>query len=122
MTAQVLQAPLWAWALFLALVIGLLAFDLGLLHRSDREIGMKESLWTSVGYVVAALLFGAFIWSTMGDTAGIAFLTGYFIEKMLSLDNIFVISLIFGYFAIPASTSIGSCSGASWACWSCVRS
>lgn len=101
LTAPALGTPLWAWALFLTVVIGLLALDLGLFHRGDREIGIKESLRTSAAYIAVALLFDAFVWSTMGDAAGVAFLTGYFIEKTLSLDNIFVISLIFSYFAIP---------------------
>jgi tellurite resistance protein TerC len=94
-------APLWAWLLFISVVIGLVALDLGVFHKEEREIGIRESLWTSLGYVGAALAFGAWIWWEMGSDAGLKFLTGYFIEKSLSLDNIFVISLIFGYLSIP---------------------
>lgn len=96
-------APVWAWLLFLAIVLGLLALDLGVLHRGDRAMSMRDSLRASLVYIVAALLFGAWIWHEFGSDAGLRFLTGYVIEKSLSLDNIFVISLIFGYLAIPAS-------------------
>jgi tellurite resistance protein TerC len=94
-------APAWAWLLFVLIVFALLALDLGVLHREDREIGIRESLWTSALYILAALGFAAWIGASFGSHDAIAFLTGYFIEKSLSLDNIFVISLIFGYLAVP---------------------
>jgi tellurite resistance protein TerC len=94
-------APGWAWLLFLGIVLGLLALDLGVLHRGDRAMNMRDSLRASLFYIFAALLFGGWIWQAFGSDAGIRFLTGYVIEKSLSLDNIFVISLIFGYLAIP---------------------
>lgn len=93
--------PAWAWLLFFAVVIALLALDLGVFHREEREIGIRESLRTSALYILAALLFAGWIWSSFGGDDAVRFLTGYFIEKSLSLDNIFVISLIFGYLAIP---------------------
>ena len=93
--------PTWAWLLFFVVVIALLALDLGVFHREEREIGIRESLRTSALYILAALLFASWIWSSFGGDDAIRFLTGYFIEKSLSLDNIFVISLIFGYLAIP---------------------
>ncbi len=108
-------APGWAWLLFLAIVLGLLALDLGILHRGDRAMGMRDSLQASLLYILAALLFGAWIWHDFGSDAGLRFLTGYVLEKSLSLDNIFVISLIFGYLAIRRRFSTGCCSGASWA-------
>jgi tellurite resistance protein TerC len=94
-------APGWAWLLFLAIVLGLLVLDLGVLHRGDRAMGVRHSLRASLLYVLVALMFGAWIWHEFGSDAGLKFLTGYVIEKSLSLDNIFVISLIFGYLAIP---------------------
>jgi tellurite resistance protein TerC len=94
-------APTWAWLLFLAVVAVLLALDLGVFHRGEKKIGIRESLWTSAFYILAALLFAGWIWSSFGGDHAIRFLTGYFIEKSLSLDNVFVISLIFGYLAIP---------------------
>lgn len=94
-------APAGAWLLFLVIVLTLLAADLGLFHREEREISIRESLWMSGFYIVAALAFAGWIWTSFGEEAGIKFLTGYVIEKSLSLDNIFVISLIFGTLAIP---------------------
>ncbi len=92
---------LWMWVLFLALVLTLLALDLGVLHKERREISIKESLLLSAGYIIIAILFGIWIWWSMGKVSGINYLTGYFVEKSLSMDNIFVISLIFSYFGIP---------------------
>lgn len=99
--SPVAGAPAWAWLLFLVIVVALLALDLGLFHREEREISIRESLWTSGFYIVAALLFAGWVWTSFGADAGMKFLTGYVIEKSLSLDNIFVISLIFGTLAIP---------------------
>jgi tellurite resistance protein TerC len=98
------------WAAFLSLVIVLLAFDLGVLNRKDKELGVRQSLVLSTFYIGIAVLFGAYIWWSFeagllvtqdGSHAGITYFTGFFIEKSLSIDNVFVISLIFSYFAIP---------------------
>lgn len=96
-----LGKPLWLWFVFLGIVGALLAFDLGVLHRTDREIGITEGLKLSAFYITVALVFGAWVWWYMGPLQGMNYLTGYIIEKALSVDNVFVISLIFGYFAIP---------------------
>ena len=96
-----LGTPAWFWLSFGAIVIGLTAFDLGFLHKEDREMGIKESLKLSVFYISIALLFGAWIWAERGADLGMKYYTGFFIEKALSIDNVFVISLIFSYFAIP---------------------
>ena len=93
--------PAWSWLLFMGIVAALLAFDLGVLHKDDREIGVRESLLLSAGYITAALLFGGWVWWQMGPTSGMAYYTGFLIEKSLSLDNVFVIALIFSFFAIP---------------------
>jgi len=90
------------WFVFLVVVGALLAFDLGVLHKSDKELGIAESLMLSAFYIAVAVLFGVWLWWSMGPTAGIEYFTGYALEKALSIDNVFVISLIFGYFAIPA--------------------
>lgn len=92
---------LWLWLLFLGIVIVLLAVDLGLLHSKEREIGIGESLVLSAGYIAIALAFGAWVWHSQGGEAGLAWMTGYLLEKTLSLDNVFVISLIFASLAIP---------------------
>ncbi|MDX1923005.1 MAG: TerC family protein [Alphaproteobacteria bacterium] len=91
----------WVWFLFIGIVITLLVADLGLLHKDHHVINAQESLWMSAGYIAIALLFGGWIWWEMGPDSGMNYLTGFIVEKTLALDNIFVISLIFTYFAIP---------------------
>ena len=100
-TADVFGKAAWMWLLFAGIVAALLAFDLGVLHRDDREIGVRESLLLSAGYIGIALSFGAWVWWYLGAPSGIAYYTGFMIEKSLSMDNVFVIALIFGFFAIP---------------------
>jgi tellurite resistance protein TerC len=99
--SEMLGKPIWMWAIFLLIVGTLLAFDLGVLHRKSREISIKESLWLSVFYIAIALIFGAWVWYSLGGQSGEEYLTGYIVEKTLAMDNIFIISLIFTYFAIP---------------------
>jgi tellurite resistance protein TerC len=99
--ADFLGQATWLWLVFISLVIALLTFDLGVLHRKEREIGVSESLWLSGGYIAVALMFGAWLWSSLGRDAGMAYMTGFFVEKSLALDNVFVISLIFTYLAVP---------------------
>lgn len=96
-----LGTPVWFWLSFLGLVVTLTAFDLGVLHKEDREMGIGESLKLSVIYISIALAFGAWVWLQKGAESGMQYYTGFFIEKALSIDNVFVISLIFTYFAIP---------------------
>lgn len=96
-----LGTPVWFWLVFLGIVIALTAFDLGFLHKENKEMGVTESLKLSVFYIGIAMAFGAWIWLQKGSQAGVEYYTGYFIEKALSIDNIFVISLIFTAFAIP---------------------
>lgn len=99
--ADFLGAPVLKWLIFLGVVFVLLAFDLGVLHKDDKEMGVKESLWLSAFYITFAIMFGGWIWYDMGATRALEYYTGFFIEKSLSIDNVFVISLIFGFFAIP---------------------
>ncbi len=93
--------PVWQWLVFSAVVVVLLALDLGVLHKTDKEMGVAESLWLSLFYILMACTFGLWVWYEMGSKTAIDFYTGFFVEKSLSLDNIFVIGLIFGYFNIP---------------------
>ncbi len=101
LTTDFLGKPAWVWLVFVSTVTALLAFDLGVLHKDDREIGVRESLLLSAGYIGAALLFGGWIWWTLGAQSGMDYYTGFMIEKSLSMDNVFVIALIFSFFAIP---------------------
>jgi len=91
----------WMWIGFNLVVLALLALDLGVLHRKGREIGVREALLLSLGYVALALAFGAGVHYALGPQAATEYLTGYLIEKSLSVDNIFVFVLVFAHFAVP---------------------
>lgn len=97
-----LGTPAWFWLAFLGLVVVLTAFDLGVLHKEDKAMGIRESLKLTAFYITIALLFGVWVWAEKGADLGMKYYTGFFIEKALSIDNVFVISLIFTFFAIPA--------------------
>jgi tellurite resistance protein TerC len=108
-----IDGTIWLWVGFNAFVLAMLALDLGVFHRKAHDVSVREALTWSAVWIGLALSFNAiifFFWDTMmpgsrysnGD-AGLAFLTGYLIEKSLSVDNIFVIVLIFSYFAVPSA-------------------
>ena len=101
LTLDLLGKPLWSWVVFLLLVLGLLAFDLGVLHRKSHEIGIRESLQLSAFYICIGLAFSLWIWQFMGERAALLYLTGFVVEKSLAMDNIFVIAMIFAYFGVP---------------------
>ncbi len=101
LTMPLLGKPAWMWAIFMTTVCILVMFDLGVLHKKGEEIGVRQSLKLSAFYIGAGVLFGGWIWYSLGAQPALLYYTGFFIEKSLSLDNIFVISLIFTYFAIP---------------------
>ena len=118
---------LWAYVGFIGLVIVFLALDLGVFHREAHEVSMKESLAWSAVWLTCGLSFTGFVYfayqhhwlglgletpkyangaivlgEVTGATAAIQYLTGYVVEKSLAMDNIFVIAMVFGFFAIPA--------------------
>jgi tellurite resistance protein TerC len=101
LSGDFLGTPAYFWVIFLAIVVGLLAFDLGVLNREDHEISAKESLTLYAGYVVVAVLFGTWVWFSRGAQSGLEFFTGYLIEQSLAMDNMFVIATIFSFLAIP---------------------
>ena len=101
LTSDFMGKPAWLWLAFVGIVVALLAFDLGVLHKDDKEIGVRESLLLSAGYISVALLFGAWVWWYLGAQSGMDYYTGFMIEKSLSMDNVFVIALVFTFFAIP---------------------
>jgi tellurite resistance protein TerC len=89
------------WLLFISAVIALLIFDLGVLHKDSKEIGARESLVMSAVYIGLGLAFGGFVWAQLGAQSAAEYFTGFVIEKSLAMDNVFVIAIIFSYFAIP---------------------
>jgi len=101
LTADFLGTSAWLWLAFLGIVCALLVFDLGVLHREHREIGVRESLLLSAGYITVGLLFGLWVWQQKGGAAGLDYYTGFLIEKSLSMDNVFLMATIFGFFAVP---------------------
>ena len=92
----------WLWPGFLAFVAVVLFFDLFVLHRRDHVITTREAMKTVAGYVALAMVFAMGVFYFGGKDRGAEFLTGYLIEQALSLDNIFVIALIFTYFKVPS--------------------
>jgi tellurite resistance protein TerC len=92
----------WLWIGFIAFVLAMLALDLGVFHKKDHEISVKEALtWTGV-WIALAMLFNGGIYYLFGGERALEFLSGYVIEKALSVDNIFVFIVIFSAFAVPA--------------------
>src|SRR5690606_5906509 len=90
----------WLWVGFAAIVAGVLTFDLGILGRRQRRIGLRMSLLLVGVYVLLALLFGAAIFLWRGAEAGLTYLTAYVLEESLSLDNIFLWVLIFEHLSV----------------------
>ena len=89
------------WAAFTAFVLAMLALDLGVFHRRAHEVRLKEAaIWSAV-WVGLAVAFNVAVWGWFGPTKGLEFLTGYVIEKALSVDNVFVFLVIFSYFSVP---------------------
>lgn len=126
-TIPAADMKIWAYVGFIALVMAFLALDLGVFHREAHEVSLKESMAWSAVWLTCGLSFTAFVyyayefhWLSLGldtptyaggaivlgevtgATAAVQYLTGYVVEKSLAMDNIFVIAMIFGYFAIPA--------------------
>lgn len=118
-----LGMPVWVWLSFIGVVVLLLVLDLGVFHREAHEVGVRESLWMSAFYIGLGLAWAVAVWwiyATYGSTDSVdeqiaaaatpqergwtaakLYITGYLVEKTLAMDNIFVISMIFTYFAVP---------------------
>ena len=93
---------LWLWVGFNVFVLVMLAIDLGVFHREAHTVSMREAgIWSAV-WVTLAVIFGIGVHRLLGADAGLAFFTGYLIEKALSVDNIFVFVLLFAWFDVPA--------------------
>jgi tellurite resistance protein TerC len=93
--------PIWAWGVFLLVVIAMLMVDLGVFHRKAHVLSMREATIWSIVWVVVALVFNAIVWVWLGHQKALEFFTGYLVEKALSADNIFVFAVLFNYFAVP---------------------
>jgi tellurite resistance protein TerC len=113
---------IWIWIAFIGFVLLMLALDLGVFHREAHVVAAKEALAWSAGWITLALLFSVFIYFAYegqwfglgtqidaldgeindGTSATVKYLTGYIVEESLSIDNLFVIALIFKFFAVPA--------------------
>ena len=101
LTGQFLGKPVWMWLAFISIVTLLLVLDLGVLHKEQREIPVGESLVLSAVYIGLGLAFGAWVWWYLGAQLGMEYLTGFAVEKALAMDNVFVIAMIFSFFAVP---------------------
>jgi len=88
------------WVGFNAFILGMLALDLGVFHRTSHRVSLKESLTWTLAWVALAIVFNAGIWHYAGSSRALEFFTGYLIEKSLSVDNVFVFVLLFSYFAV----------------------
>ena len=95
-----LDVPVWLWTVFAAGVIAMLTIDL-LAHRKAHVIGFREAARWSVVWVALSLVFAGVVWASLGSTAAVEFTTAWLLEKSLSVDNLFVFALIFGYFQVP---------------------
>lgn len=90
------------WIIFGLLIAIALGIDLWRSYRNPHAIAVKEALITSAGWIFLALLFNGWIYVTFGSKHALDFLTGYFVEKSLSVDNLFIFLLIFAHFKVPA--------------------
>jgi tellurite resistance protein TerC len=96
-----LTVPLIAWIGFMVFVLVMLALDLGVFHRRSHVVRWQEALGWTTAWATLALLFGAALWRFAGPDKALEFFTGYLLELSLSADNVFVIALLFSYFAVP---------------------
>src|SRR5438309_3566684 len=97
-----IATSIWFWVGFVAFVLALLAIDLGVFNRTPHVIGVREAMLTTSVWVTLALAFAAGLAVMFDRQSALTFLTGYVIEEALSVDNIFVIVLVFQYFAVPS--------------------
>jgi tellurite resistance protein TerC len=95
------ETSLGPWIGFTVFVLAMLALDLGVFHRKAHAVSLREAAIWSLVWVTLSLIFNAGLYFFRGPDAAVQFFTGYLIEKSLSVDNIFVFALLFGYFAVP---------------------
>jgi tellurite resistance protein TerC len=96
-----LGTPIHVWVVFAVVIITALVLDLGVFHRKSQKVTLRGALIESAAWIVLSLLFAVYVHFSRGTQAGVVFLTGYLVEKSLSVDNIFVFVLIFRAFQVP---------------------
>ena len=97
-----LDVPTWAWLTLNGYIVVLLLLDLLWFNKKAHKIEWKEAAWLSAFFVVASLAVNAAVWIGFGHEPALTFFTAYIVEKSLSVDNLFVIAVLFGYFGVPA--------------------
>jgi len=98
-----MKLELWMWGAFGVFVVALLLIDLVAFGRRGEHVSFRRAVGWSIGWTVLGLAFGGFLWAWQGRVPAEEYLAGFLIEKSLSVDNLFVFALIFGYFAVPAA-------------------
>lgn len=101
LVSEFLGTPTWMWLTFIAIVLVLLVLDLGVLNKGNEEIGVAKSLKLSAFYITLGVAFSGFVWWQMNAEAAGLYLTAFVVEKTLAMDNVFVIAMVFSYFAVP---------------------
>lgn len=96
-----MEINIWFWVGFNVFVLFMLALDLWVFHRKSSEVSVKEALIWSWIWISLAMVFNGLIYNWFWEEKALEFLAGYLIEKALSVDNIFVFTIIFAYFSIP---------------------
>lgn len=97
-----MDTPIIFWILFNCFVMIMLALDLGIFHRKNHAVSVREAISWTIVWIMIAMIFNVIIYYWKGQDQALEFLTGYLVEKALSVDNIFVFIMIFAYFQIPA--------------------
>jgi len=96
-----MTTQIFAWGVFISVIIALLIIDLGILNKKDEVISFKKSIYVSLFYIIISCIFGLFILYEFGPDRASEYYTGFLLEKTMALDNIFVMSMIFTFFKIP---------------------
>ena len=96
-------APIWVWVTLVAVILAMLLVDLLVFHKDAHSVTIREAAISSAVWVTIGLSFGLVMWAWHGGDAATQYYSGYLIEKSLSVDNIFVFALLFGYFAVPTA-------------------
>lgn len=92
---------MWVWVAFVALIIICLVFDLGFVNRKSKEQSIRKALLLTAFWIGLGLAFSVFVYFYMGSDDALKYLTGYVVEKSMSLDTLFVFMFVFSYFAVP---------------------